>query len=304
MIPEDTRNALIAGGMSLVVGFLALFPRAHKALPFVFLACCAVLTHFAMLDRAWALESLESDADWAVGARLIGWMMISALGLVRLSGWSVTVAVAAVLGDRFAALGLVAGEADPRRRARLVLAASGASLLGWTGSPVGLTLGWGGWPTVGLALALAAVGWVGRPAAVLVREPGRPFPAVMAGLAGAFAVLVGWMWMVGGTAEWVATAIEQAPLLLPRAWRAVLAVGGVLGGALTDEGVAAMVGRAVFDRSLEVLTRVPVDAVRAGIAVGGGLPLLVLTRSSLRVGLPLWAVQVALVVAWAQWGLG
>lgn len=304
MIPEDTRNALIAGGISLVVGFLAQFPRAHRLLPFVFLACCGALTWFGMLDRAWALESLETDADWSVGARLIGWMMISGLGLVRLSGWPLTVAVAAVLGDRFAALGLVAGEADPRRRARLVLAASGASLIGWTGSPAALVLGWGGWPTVALALALAAVGWAGRPVAVMVREPGRQVPALLAGLAGAFAVLVGWMWMVGGTAEWLATAVEQAPLLLPRAWRAVLAVAAVLGGAVMDEGVAAMAGRALFDRSLEVMTRVPVDVVRAGVAVGGGLPLLVLTRSSLRVGLPLWAVQVALVVAWAQWGIG
>ncbi len=308
MIPAVTidpavRNALIAGGLALAFGFTAQVRKAHAALPLVFLAACAVLTYFKMLDRSWALESLQLDADWRVGAPLVGWMVVSGLGLVRISGWPATVAVAAVLGDRFAALGLVAGEADPKRRARLVLAASGASLVGFTGGPASLVLGWGGWRTVLLGLVLAAVGWAGAPLAKVVREGGRPASAVLAGVAGVSAILVGWVVMVGGTAELLSLGLEQAPLVLPRAWRAVCAFGAVLLGVLVDEGGAAMIARATLDRGLDLLTTVPTDLLRAGIAVGGGLPLLVLTRSRLRTGVPLWLLQVVIVVIWAQWGV-
>lgn len=297
------RNALIAGGLAVALGFSAQFRKAQAALPLVFLAACAGLTYYKMLDRSWALESLQSDADWRVGAPLVGWMVVSGLGLVRLSGWPATVAVAAVLGDRFAALGLVAGEADPARRARLVLAASGASLVGFTGGPASLVLGWGGWQTALLGLVLAAVGWAGAPLARVVREAGRPASAVLAGVAGVSAIGVGWVVMVGGTAEQLSLALEQAPLLLPRAWRAVCAVAAVSLGAVVDEGGAAMIARATLDRGLDLASTVPADLLRAGIAVGGGLPLLLLTRSRLRTGLPLWLLQVVLVVLWAQWGV-
>ena len=300
-MPEDVRNAVVAGVLAWLLAFAVLFRWSHRYLPFLFLGCCAVLRYLHMLDRSWALESLKMDADWAVGLPLVGWMIVSGLGLVRLSGWPLTVAIAAVLGDRFAAIGLVSGEADPARRARLVLAASGASLLGLTGGPAVLVLGWGGWRTVALALVLAGVGWVGAPVASMVREAGKPATAVLAGVAGAMAVLAAWMLMVGGTAEYLALAVERLPLLLPRAWRMALAGFAVLMGGVGDEGAGAMVLRAAFDRSLEVMTRVPLDVMRAGLAVGGGLPLLFLTGSRLRTGLPLWCVQVAIVLVWAQW---
>lgn len=298
---EAARNALIAGGIALVLGVAAQFRRLHAALPFLFLAACALLTHFKMLDRSWALESLRFDGDWWIGAQLIGWMAISGLGLIRLTGWPATIAVAAVLGDRFAALGLVGGEPDPARRARLVLAASGASLIGLTGSPATLVLGWGGWRTVGLGVLLALVGWVGAPVAVMVREGGKPSTAVLAGIAGVSGVLGAWVLMVGGTAEMLAQGVEQAPFYLPRAWRLACAAGGVLVGAVVDEGLGAMAMKAVFDRGLDLMTDVPLDVVRAGLAVGGGLPLLVLTKSRLRVGIPLWIGQVIILLAWAQW---
>lgn len=300
---EALRNALIAAALGLSLGFAAHFRRLHRFLPLVFLAACGVLTYFKMLDRAWALESLRLDADWVVGAQLIGWMMVSGLGLVRLSGWPATLAVAAVLGGRFAALGLVAGEADPRRRARLVLAASGASLIGLTGGPASLVLGWGGWRTVALGLVLATVGWVGAPLANVVREAGKPATAVLAGVAGASAVLAAWVMTVGGTAEQMSFGIEQAPLYLPRAWRAVDCFGALLVGVIADQGAGAMLMHAVLDRGLDVMTNVPRDVIRAGLAVGGGLPLLFLTGSRLSVGIPLWIGQVLIVLCWAQWGV-
>lgn len=300
-MPEDVRNAAVAGCLAALLGIAVLFRPFHRFLPFFFLTCCAALRYLEMLDRSWALESLKMDADWVVGVQLVGWMIVSGLGLVRLSGWPLTVAVAAVLGDRFAAIGLVSGEADPARRARLVLAASGASLIGLTGGPAVLVLGWGGWNTVALALVLAAVGWVGAPVASMVREAGKPATALLAGIAGATAVLAAWVLMVGGTAEYMAVAVEQVPLLLPRAWRMFLTGFAVLMGSVADEGAGAMALRATFDRSLEVMTRVPLDVMRAGLAVGGGLPLLFLTGSRLRTGLPLWGLQVTIVLIWAQW---
>ncbi len=300
-IDEGLRNVLVAGAIALVLGFAAHFRRLQVFLPFLFLAGCGVLTSLKMLDRSWALDSLQMDADWRAGVPLVGWMVVSGLGLIRLTGWPATVAISAVLGDRFVALGLVAGEADPARRARLVLAASGASLLGLTGSPATLVLGWGGWRTMGLGVVLAMVGWVGAPIAQAVRQPGKPATAILAGVAGVFAILTAWTLMVGGTAEALATTVEQAPLFLPRTWRAVVGVGGALIGAVVDEGVGAMVLRAVFDRGLDVMSRVPLDVARAGLAVGGGLPLLILTKSRLRVGLPLWIGQVIILVVWAQW---
>ncbi len=303
LISEAIRNAVLAGVLGLGLGFLGHFRGVYRFLPLAFLAVCGVLTYYKMLDRAWALESLRLDADWVTGARLIGWMMVSGLGLVRLTGWPATVAVGAILGDRFAALGLVSGEPDPARRARLVLAASGASLLGLTGGPAVLVLGWGGWRTVALGLVLATVGWVGAPVANVVREAGKPATALLAGLAGATAVAAAWVMIVGGTAEQLALGLEQVPLFLPRAWRAVVCFAGILLGVLSDEGTGAMLARATLDRGLDLMTNVPKDVIRAGLAVGGGLPLLFLTRSRLRVGIPLWALQVVLVILWAQWGV-
>lgn len=285
----------------MVLGVAAQFRRLHATLPFLFLAACGLLTALKMLDRSWALESLRLDGDWWLGAQLIGWMAVSGLGLVRLTGWPATVAVASVLGDRLAALGLIGGEPDPARRARLVLAASGASLIGLTGSPATLVLGWGGWRTVGLGVLLALVGWVGAPVAVMVREGGRPSTAILAGIAGVSGVLGAWVLMVGGTAELLALTVEQAPHYLPRTWRVACAAGGTLIGVVVDEGLGAMAMKAIFDRSLDLMTNVPVDVVRAGLAVGGGLPLLLLTKSRLSVGIPLWIGQVIILIAWAQW---
>ncbi len=301
VIPEAERNAIIAGVLALVLGVAAQFRWARLTLPFLFLIACGVLTRFKMLDRGWALESLRLDASWGVGVPLIAWTMIAALGLIRLSGWPATVLIGAVLGDRFAAMGLVLGEADTGRRARLVLAASGASLIGLTGGPAALVLGFGGWRTAVLGGVLALVGWAGPPLANVVREPGLPRQAGLAVLSGVIAVLAGWILMVGGSADLIAQGIEEAPLFLPRAWKLTCFAGAVLAGVITDEGVAAMAAHATFERGLDLMTSVPKDVVRVGIAVGGGLPLLLLTGSRLRVGVPLWLCQVAIAAMWAQW---
>jgi hypothetical protein len=111
--------------------------------------------------------------------------------------------------------------------------------------------------------------------------------------------------MVANTTEILAERIEALPLDWPGHARGISFVAGLLGGALGDEGAAALLAREVAARSLSVKGTWAVDAVRAGLAIGGGLPLLVLTRSSLRVGVPLWLVQVLLGVGWVMWmGMG
>ena len=69
-------------------------------------------------------------------------------------------------------------------------------------------------------------------------------------------------------------------------------------GVLTDEGAGALAAQAVLDRAFNIQGDWARQMSVAGLAVGGGLPLLLLSRSSLRVGLPLWALQVALTLLW------
>ena len=62
-----------------------------------------------------------------------------------------------------------------------------------------------------------------------------------------------------------------------------------------------MLVREIAARAHSVRGDWAIDTARVGLCVGGGLPLLVLTGSSLRVGVPLWLAQVALACGWVAW---
>jgi hypothetical protein len=256
----------------------------------------------------WVLPSLLRDLPWGPVAALAAWGALGRSGVFASRRWLGVVLLAAVAGDLLVAVGLSFAEPDARRRARLVLAASGASLIGVTSGASALLLGWGGLPTVALGLLLAAAGATrGGEGRLVERTPPRMNASGIAwgvGLALAAGVLA-WLAMVANTTEILAERIEALPLDWPHHARVLTFAAGLLGGTVGDEGAAALLAREVAARSLSVKGTWAMDAVRVGLAIGGGLPLLVMTRSSLRVGVPLWLVQVLLGFGWVMWmGMG
>ena len=107
-----------------------------------------------------------------------------------------------------------------------------------------------------------------------------------------------WLAILGGALELVATGLEHVPLLAMARGDLLVFGSAVFAGAVGDEGVFALVVREIQLRGLSLRGDTLPMALRAGLAVGGGLPLLLLTRSRLRVGLPLWLLQIGLVTTW------
>jgi hypothetical protein len=294
-MPELYRNALALGGATVVIAVGAQFPRLRPFLPFLALAACGLGFGLEVLDRAWAFASLRSDAPWLVAVVLAAWSVHGGSAWLRARSWWAVVAAAAVFGDLFVAAGLAVVEPDPRRRARLVVAASGASLLGRTSGAGALVLGWGGVEVVALGIACALVGFVRG--GVVDRAPLRPaWSAMVPPLVAAVAT---WLVAAGGSLEVVAVGLEQAPIEFPRVWEALVAGAAALAGVLGDEGTFALIARGMLERALSLRGDQMRQLLLAGLGVGGGLPLLLYTRSSLKVGLPLWLVQVAMLLGWS-----
>jgi hypothetical protein len=299
-LPELWRNAAAMGVAALGGAVVARVRGVRAGIVLVALLAIAGAAYRGMLDRAWALDSLVHDAPWGPTLILAAWAAMQGAGWLRVRSWPVAVALAVVLGDSLVAIGLAAAEPDPRRRARLVLAASGASLVGFTSGAAPLLLGWGGGEAVLVGLVLALVGYCGGTEGAGVTRP----DARGAGLAALVAIgggLLTWTLMLSGALELVAQGLERAPIVFPRQDELLVAASGLVGGAVGDEGVMALYTREALARALELRTEDTTAILRAGLAVGGGLPMLFATRSSLRVGLPLWLVQVAMVVAWSYW---
>jgi hypothetical protein len=230
------------------------------------------------------------------------WLLHARSAWLRPTAWWAVVLLTALLGDTFVAFGLVLAEPDPGRRARLVLAASGASLCGWTSGEAALLLGHGAWPVMGLGLLLSAVGLVGGGGVA------RGAPSLRPGLAQAWTALcyglMTWLVTLAYGTEGLATALEHARAVLP-GWDA-LAIGGgsVLAGMLVPEGGAALYFREALERALSLRGDGAREAMLVGLSLGGGLPLLLATRSRLKVGVPLWLLQVivGLSFLWWRWG--
>lgn len=292
-MPELWRNAVGMGAVAAILAVLAQLPRARVSMPVILLAGGGLAVFWKILDPAWALGSLGRDTPWAGATLLALWSLHAGSGWARPRAWWAVVGLAALFGDLFVALALAVAEPDPRRRARLVLAASGASVIG-LGGAAPLVLGWGGGSVAVLGLVCAAVGFTpggGTERAAPSAAPGR----VLVPLLGAVGV---WLAIAGGAIEFLALGLERLPVVLPRVHTLAVAVGAAAAGAVGDEGVLALAADAALDRGFSLRDDSTRQALVAGLGIGGGLPLLVLSRSSLKVGLPLWAVQLLLLAGW------
>jgi hypothetical protein len=125
--------------------------------------------------------------------------------------------------------------------------------------------------------------------------PGRAAVAGLVVLAGA---LTTWLVTLGGGLEFAADGLDWLPQWFP-GWHVLMAGGAaLLGGALGHGPTLALVAQASLERALAVRGDWAHDALVLGLAVGGGLPALLASGSSLRTGFPLWLCQVAVVGLW------
>lgn len=261
-----------------------------------------------VLDLRWPTDMLLHDIPWAgIGlvtllgaAPWLGTWLAPRLVVpwTRVPTWPLVVVTAALVGDLLVAAALTLLEGDPQRRARLVLAASGASLAGFAGGAP-LLVGHGHATGVLLAAALLVPTIVlGRGADGPAPEPYRTATGPHALAVAAAAVLVGASVNVAGTTELFATVMENLDFVHATTWRWHVVGAGLVGGAFGDEGLYALVAREAFARALSLHGTDMVDTLRASLVVAGGLPLLYLTRSSWKVGLPVWLAQLGILAAW------
>ncbi|MSQ00995.1 MAG: hypothetical protein EXR71_03755 [Myxococcales bacterium] len=289
--------AIVLGGLGAIGGIVARLRVAWWALPIVVFAALGVAFSAEAMRWDFLWSSILWDAPWRSAVPLAVWCAFGASGTVRTTSWPGVIVATALLGDVVVATGLALAEPDAGRRARLVLAASGASIIGpWSGATV-FTLGCGGLEMSALGLALALIGFTrGRGENRLVRPSFRlawPAAAVVVS-----ATLLVWLMAAGSVADFASFGLEGlAPLLPGRAteWVGVLAA---LIGAVVYEPAAAL----FLEHTLALATKLrgtwAVDALRIGVSVGAGLPMLLLSGAQLRVGLPLWVLQVCLAVGY------
>lgn len=294
---EFWRDAAIFGALSVVLTMLARTRAAHVLVPLGLLVAAGVAAALDIVRVSWLPSSLAYDVPWGAAAALAVWSAQSHARWLRVRTWPAVVLATAIFGDTLVALGLAVAEADPARRARLVVAASGASLIGVTSGAAPLMLGWGGRDVAALGLLLAAVGWVANDGS----QPARVAPdrgaAARAGWVALLAGLTAWFVALGGAADVVATGIEQLPMLVPDAATAPVAGLALLFGLVGDEGSAALLAREVVQRGLSIRDPAFIDTLRVGLAVGGTPALLWATGSRMRVGLGLWAIQLLIAGA-------
>ncbi len=261
-----------------------------------------------VFDLRWPTDMLVLDVPWSsiglvalLGASpWLGSRLAPRLGAVwtRVPSWPLVVLAAALAGDLLVAGAVTLLESDPKRRARLVLAASGASLAGLAGGAP-LLLGHGHVEGALLAVLLTLPAFVaGRGAELGATEPYRTASGRHVIAFSAAAALVGFTANVGGTTELFATVLENLDFVHATTWRWHVVGAGLVGGAFGDEGLYALVARDAFARALSLRGSGMLDTLRASLVVAGGLPLLYLTRSSLKVGVPLWVAQVGVLAAW------
>ena len=296
-------TALVGSAVGLVALLLPI-RRLEPIIPVLVLVAAGIAFWRGVLAPTWALSSLGMDAPWGLALLWGLWAAQARAGWLRAGGWGGAVIGGAIVGDLTTATALVAGEPDPARRARLVLAASGASMIG-VGGAAALILGWGGPRAVLLGVVLALVGFAPGPMFLSAKHPERGQVglalAASASAALCVAILV-WLAAASHLLEFAALQVEPLPNRFPGWVRPLAMLPAVALGALTDEGAGAIAAQAILDRAFNLQGDWARQMSVVGLSVGGGLPLLVLTRSSLRVGLPLWLAQVAVAAAWVAFG--
>lgn len=259
-----------------------------------------LMAGFAWWNKALAwpslAESLVYDVPWATVALVAMWTAVGASGVFRPARFLAVALGAACFGSLAACLGLVVAEPDAGRRARLVVAASGAALLTPWGSPASLALGGASSELTALGVVLALVGFTRGGAATRWSPPDWVAVRNMSLLL-VWVVLLVWLMRHGGVPDFLATGLEGLSARLPG--RSTLWLGTVASivGSLVHPAGAALVGGLVVDHATQVRGTWALDALKVGLTVGAGLPALLLTRSRLSVGLPLWVLQVLIAVA-------
>ena len=294
-------TALVGGAVGLTALLLPI-RRIEPIVPVLTLIAAGIASWRGVLHPGWALSSLQMDAPWGLALLWGLWAAQARSGWLRAGGWGGAVIGGATVGDLTTATALVAGEPDPARRARLVLAASGASLIG-VGGAAPLILGWGGPRAALLGIALALIGFVPGPMALTARRPdlrqiGLALPAALC------VAILAWLAAASHLLEFAALQVEPLPNRYPGWVRPMAMLPALLLGILTDEGAGAIAAQSILDRAFNLQGDWARQMSVVGLAVGGGLPMLVLTRSSLRVGLPLWLAQAAVATAWVALGWG
>ncbi|MEN9787804.1 MAG: hypothetical protein RLZZ299_3068 [Pseudomonadota bacterium] len=305
-------NPALAHALQLTAACLATAALLHARTlwPAAVAATIAVglVVRSEALDPAWVTEVVLHDLPWPALGVLALWWTVARLGVVRVRGSGSAALVGATLGDEAVAHGLPSQPADARDRARAVLASSGASLVGPLGGGATLGLGHGGLAAVGLGLAMAAVAagpGILRDRPRLVRpEASVVWRAVADAATRTLLVAVACgCFVVGGAAAAAADVLTRLELLEPgrHAWQVGLA--GLTAGVVGQEAAVAMLAARAFERASDATQPGHLAVFRAALAVGGGLPALLATRSALRIGLPAWAAQVALLFGWIAWSL-
>ena len=296
--------ATLLGGLGALGLIAANGKRAWAWFPALLAGYLAVAFLYRAVHVSWVFASLRDDPPWLTAALLAVSVAVGASGAVRAASWPGVVLVTALFGDLAAAAGLVLAEKDEGRRARLVLAASGASLLTpWSGASV-LAMGHGSWALSGLGLGLAALGLAGGGGMPTFHKPNLA-EAGRSALVPLYMAVLTWMFMLGGVPDRCAGILEGLPIVMPghaTVWTGMVAT---IFGALGYEPGVALFGRDVLLHGSQLHGAWAADAMRIGASVGGGLPLLLLTKSKLTIGLPLWVAQVLLALGflWVRYAV-
>lgn len=296
MLYPVVKAAAVLGGIGILGVLLANLRRAWMWLPGLLGALIAAGFAMQVLDVDFVVESIAVDAPWRLGLVLAAWTAFGASGAIRVTSWPAVVLATALVGDVAVATGLALAEPDPARRARLVVAANGASLIGPASSATTLALGVGGWATAGLGLVLALFGLVGGRGAHAVQRPDAR-AAWGPALTVALCVPLVWGMAVGNAIEFIGFGLENLPPLQPGHATPTVGLVAVIAGAIGFEPAVALVAEHALALASALRGPWAADAIRLGVAVGSGLPALVASGSKLTVGLPLWVAQVLAAIA-------
>jgi hypothetical protein len=293
------RALLAVGGLAVVGLALANVRHAWLWLGLWVGVTAGFAFHFETVPWAVLGESFLWDIPWLAVVGVAAWMLVGASGMVRPSSFLGTVGTAALLGSMTAWVGAALAEPDEGRRARLVVAGTGAALITPWASPASWTIGVSGFEVALLGLGLALLGFTSGGKVVRV-APSWPEVA-RAALLLVWLVLLVWLLRQAGLPDFIATGLEGLEVRLPG--RATLWLGTVASivGSLFHPAGAALLAGVVFEHASQLRGVWAQEALRIGLTVGAGLPALLLTRAKFTVGFPLWMLQVFAAVGYLVW---
>lgn len=293
------RALLAVGGLAVVGLALANVRHAWLWLGLWVGVTAGFAFHFETVPWAVLGESFLWDIPWLAVVGVAAWMLVGASGVVRPSSFLGTVGTAALLGSMTAWVGAALAEPDEGRRARLVVAGTGAALITPWASPASWTIGVSGFEVALLGLGLALLGFTSGGKVVRVAPSWSEM--ARAALLLVWLVLLVWLLRQAGLPDFIATGLEGLEVRLPG--RATLWLGTVASivGSLFHPAGAALLAGVVLEHASQLRGVWAQEALRIGLTVGAGLPALLLTRAKFTVGFPLWMLQVFAAVGYLVW---